>query len=105
MQRRAQEVINACTAMGFENPIKFIHDVWFYQRSLETFLGTGLLEANGKQVGAGGLSNALPELVHDSGLGADFELREIDNADRGMSPLQVKSHLSITLDYWEYQPI
>ena len=66
VQRRAQEVINACAAMGSQNPIKFIHDV-----------------------GAGGLSNALPELVHDAGLGATFELREIDNADRGMSPLQI----------------
>lgn len=66
VQRRAQEVINACVAMGPDNPIKFIHDV-----------------------GAGGLSNALPELVHDAGYGATFELREIDNADRGMSPMQI----------------
>ena len=66
VQRRAQEVINACVAMGSENPIKFIHDV-----------------------GAGGLSNALPELVHDAGLGGRFELREIENADRSMSPLQI----------------
>ena len=66
VQRRAQEVINACVAMGSDNPIKFIHDV-----------------------GAGGLSNALPELVHDSGYGATFELREIDSADRSMSPLQI----------------
>ncbi|KAF2269496.1 phosphoribosylformylglycinamidine synthase [Lojkania enalia] len=66
VQRRAQEVIDACRAMGDKNPILFIHDV-----------------------GAGGLSNALPELVHDSGLGAVFELREVDSADRGMSPLQI----------------
>ncbi|MCJ1341117.1 hypothetical protein MMC09_006413 [Bachmanniomyces sp. S44760] len=66
VQRRAQEVINSCVAMGAENPIKFIHDV-----------------------GAGGLSNALPELVHESNLGAVFELREIDNADKSMSPLQI----------------
>ncbi|KAJ9640051.1 phosphoribosylformylglycinamidine synthase [Coniosporium apollinis] len=66
VQRRAQEVINTCTAMGNENPILFIHDV-----------------------GAGGLCNALPELAHDAGLGARFELREVDNADRGMSPLQI----------------
>ncbi|KAL5335180.1 CobB/CobQ-like glutamine amidotransferase domain-containing protein [Aspergillus crustosus] len=66
VQRRAQEVINACVAMGDNNPIKFIHDV-----------------------GAGGLSNALPELIHDSGLGAKFELREIDSADRSMSPMQI----------------
>ncbi|KAL8811689.1 MAG: hypothetical protein Q9200_001584 [Gallowayella weberi] len=66
VQIRAQEVITACTALGEQNPILFIHDV-----------------------GAGGLSNALPELVHDCNLGAAFELREIDNADRGMSPLQI----------------
>jgi phosphoribosylformylglycinamidine synthase len=66
VQRRAQEVINTCTALGSQNPILFIHDV-----------------------GAGGLSNALPELVNDSDLGAKFELREIDNADKGMSPLQI----------------
>ncbi|EAS30991.3 phosphoribosylformylglycinamidine synthase [Coccidioides immitis RS] len=66
VQRRAQEVINSCVSMGDDNPIKFIHDV-----------------------GAGGLSNALPELIHDAGLGATFELREIDNADKGMSPMQI----------------
>ncbi|KAF2865781.1 phosphoribosylformylglycinamidine synthase-like protein [Massariosphaeria phaeospora] len=66
VQRRAQEVIDTCRSMGDKNPILFIHDV-----------------------GAGGLSNALPELVHDSGLGAVFELRDIDSADRGMSPLQI----------------
>lgn len=66
VQRRAQEVINACVAMGDNNPIKFIHDV-----------------------GAGGLSNALPELIHDSGLGATFELREVESADKGMSPMQI----------------
>lgn len=66
VQRRAQEVINTCTTMGATNPILMIHDV-----------------------GAGGLSNALPELVHDAGLGAKFELREVDNADRSLSPLQI----------------
>ena len=66
VQRRAQEVINACTALGTNNPILFIHDV-----------------------GAGGLSNALPEIINDSALGATFELREIDNADKSMSPLQI----------------
>ncbi|KAL8956849.1 MAG: hypothetical protein Q9183_006206, partial [Haloplaca sp. 2 TL-2023] len=66
VQIRAQEVITACTALGRENPILFIHDV-----------------------GAGGLSNALPELVHDCKLGATFELRDIDNADRALSPLQI----------------
>ncbi|KAI5293138.1 phosphoribosylformylglycinamidine synthase, partial [Ascosphaera atra] len=59
VQRRAQEVINTCVSMGEQNPIKFIHDV-----------------------GAGGLSNALPELILDAGLGARFELREVDNADK-----------------------
>jgi len=66
MQRRVQEVISACAAKGTKNPIISIHDV-----------------------GAGGLSNALPELVHDSGLGAHFELRAIHNADIGMSPLEI----------------
>ncbi|KAL1304179.1 hypothetical protein AAFC00_000603 [Neodothiora populina] len=66
VQRRAQEVINTCTSMGASNPILMIHDV-----------------------GAGGLSNALPELVHDASLGAKFELREVDNADRSLSPLQI----------------
>lgn len=66
VQRRAQEVINACTSLGADSPIEFIHDV-----------------------GAGGLSNALPELVHDAGFGATFQLREIDNADPSLSPLQI----------------
>lgn len=65
MQRRAQEVITACASME-ENPIITIHDV-----------------------GAGGLSNAFPELVHDSGLGATFQLRDIPNADLGMSPMEI----------------
>ena len=65
VQRRAQEVINTCASMA-DNPILMIHDV-----------------------GAGGLSNALPELVHDANLGAKFELREVDNADRSLSPLQI----------------
>ncbi|KAN0099684.1 phosphoribosylformylglycinamidin [Hyaloscypha variabilis] len=66
MQRRAQMVINACVALGENNPIAFIHDV-----------------------GAGGLSNALPELVKDAGFGGNFELRQIENADLSMSPLQI----------------
>lgn len=65
MQRRAQEVINTCASME-SNPILLIHDV-----------------------GAGGLSNALPELVHDNGLGAVFELREILSLDPGMSPMEI----------------
>jgi phosphoribosylformylglycinamidine synthase len=66
MERRAQEVIDHCWALGDKNPILSIHDV-----------------------GAGGLSNALPELVHDSCRGGRFELREIPNDDSGMSPMQV----------------
>ncbi|NEX20443.1 phosphoribosylformylglycinamidine synthase [Thiorhodococcus mannitoliphagus] len=66
MQRRCQEVIDRCWARGAENPILFIHDV-----------------------GAGGLSNALPELVHDGGRGGRFGLREIPNDDPGMSPMEI----------------
>ncbi|MGI9027579.1 MAG: phosphoribosylformylglycinamidine synthase, partial [Candidatus Saccharimonadales bacterium] len=66
MERRVQEVINACWALGAQNPIISIHDV-----------------------GAGGLSNALPELVHDSGLGAHFNLRDVPNAEPGMSPMEI----------------
>jgi phosphoribosylformylglycinamidine synthase len=66
MQRRAQEVIDRCWAMGADNPIISIHDV-----------------------GAGGLSNALPELVNDSGRGARFELRAVPSDDPGMSPMQI----------------
>lgn len=71
MQRRCQEVIDSCWAMGKENPISFIHDV-----------------------GAGGLSNALPELVNDGGLGGRFELRKIPNDEPGMSPLEIWSNES-----------
>ena len=66
MQRRAQEVIDACTNLGENNPIVSIHDI-----------------------GAGGLSNGLPELVNDSGKGGKFELREIPNDDKQMSPLEI----------------
>lgn len=66
MQRRCQEVIDRCVALGNKNPILSIHDV-----------------------GAGGLSNALPELVHDSEMGAHFELRDIPNAEPGMSPMEI----------------
>ncbi|MET0051121.1 MAG: phosphoribosylformylglycinamidine synthase [Candidatus Thiodiazotropha sp.] len=66
MQRRCQEVIDACWSRGQNNPILFIHDV-----------------------GAGGLSNALPELVHDAALGGSFELRAIPNDDPGMSPMEI----------------
>ncbi|ROV93341.1 hypothetical protein VSDG_06887 [Cytospora chrysosperma] len=66
MERRAQMVINTCVALGQNNPIAMIHDV-----------------------GAGGLSNALPELVQDAGFGGKFELRQIESADSSLSPLQV----------------
>ena len=59
-------VIDACTALGERNPIQSIHDV-----------------------GAGGLSNALPELVHDAGLGARFELRDVPSSETGLSPMQI----------------
>jgi phosphoribosylformylglycinamidine synthase len=66
MQRRCQEVIDRCWAMGAENPIISVHDV-----------------------GAGGLSNALPELVHDSRRGARLELRKVPSDEPGMSPLEI----------------
>ena len=66
MQRRAQEVIDRCCALGEENPILSIHDV-----------------------GAGGLSNALPELAHAAGRGACIDLRSIPSQEPGMSPLQI----------------
>lgn len=66
MQRRCQEVINSCWALGDDNPILSIHDV-----------------------GAGGLSNALPELVAACDLGAELALRKIPNAEPGMSPLEI----------------
>jgi phosphoribosylformylglycinamidine synthase len=66
MQRRCQEVIDRCAAQGVANPILSIHDV-----------------------GAGGLSNALPELVNDSGRGARFALRDIPSAEPGLSPLEL----------------
>ncbi|CAK0773433.1 phosphoribosylformylglycinamide synthetase [Gammaproteobacteria bacterium] len=69
MQRRVQEVIDRCWAMGSENPILSIHDV-----------------------GAGGLSNACPEIIAGAGRGGRFELRAIPNADPGMSPLQIWSN-------------
>ncbi len=66
IERRAQEVIDSCWSLGDDNPIVTIHDV-----------------------GAGGLSNALPELVHDSKRGARFELRDIPSAEPGLSPLEI----------------
>ena len=69
MQRRAQEVIDRCWQMGENNPILSIHDV-----------------------GAGGISNALPELVHGGGRGARFELRKVPSEEHGMSPMQLWSN-------------
>ena len=72
MQRRAQEVIDRCWQLqrsGSGNPILFIHDV-----------------------GAGGLSNAFPELVHDSGRGGRFDLRNIPSEESSMSPMQIWSN-------------
>lgn len=66
MERRCQEVIDRCWQMGDDNPICFIHDV-----------------------GAGGLSNAMPELVKDGGRGGKFELRDIPSDEPGMSPLEI----------------
>ena len=66
MQRRCQEVIDQCWARGEGNPILSIHDV-----------------------GAGGLSNALPELVHQGDTGAVFDLRAVHSADLGMSPMEL----------------
>lgn len=66
MERRCQEVIDRCIALGDDNPIRFMHDV-----------------------GAGGLSNAIPELINDAGLGGEFELRRIPNDEPGMSPMEI----------------
>ena len=66
MERRCQEVIDGCCAMGEANPILLIHDV-----------------------GAGGLSNALPELIDDAKSGGRIRLRDVLNADLGMSPLEI----------------
>ncbi|MBQ0724566.1 MAG: phosphoribosylformylglycinamidine synthase [Cycloclasticus sp.] len=66
MQRRCQEVIEACNAMAEDTPVISIHDV-----------------------GAGGLSNAVPEIIHDCDLGGRFELRNILCADSSLSPMQI----------------
>lgn len=66
IERRCQEVIDRCWAMGEENPIITIHDV-----------------------GAGGLCNAIPELMHDSDRGGKINLRNIPNSEPGMSPMQI----------------
>ena len=66
MERRCQEVIDKCWQLGEQNPIAFIHDV-----------------------GAGGLSNAFPELVADGGRGGVFELRNVPNDERSMAPHEI----------------
>ncbi|WP_444884088.1 phosphoribosylformylglycinamidine synthase [Microbulbifer sp. PSTR4-B] len=66
IERRCQEVIDQCWQLGESNPIAFIHDV-----------------------GAGGLSNAFPELVKDGGTGGNFELRNVPCDEPGMSPLEI----------------
>ena len=66
MERRCQEVIELCMVRGKKSPILSIHDV-----------------------GAGGLSNALPELMHDADMGGTFEIRNIPNAEPGMSPKEI----------------
>ncbi|MGA1510531.1 MAG: phosphoribosylformylglycinamidine synthase [Gammaproteobacteria bacterium] len=65
MQRRCQEVINTCINDG-DNLIEFIHDV-----------------------GAGGLSNAIPELAKDTGLGVEIEYDSIPKADKSLSPMEL----------------
>ena len=71
IERRAQEVINHCWAMGTDNPILAIHDV-----------------------GAGGLSNAFPELTNDAGRGARFDLRAVPLEASGLSPKEIWSNES-----------
>ncbi|MFW5431745.1 MAG: phosphoribosylformylglycinamidine synthase [Methylophilaceae bacterium] len=69
LQRRAQEVIDRCWQMGYDNPIVSLHDV-----------------------GAGGISNAFPELVNDAEVGAIFQLRDVHNEEPGMSPRELWSN-------------
>ncbi|WP_282875226.1 phosphoribosylformylglycinamidine synthase [Pseudomonas peli] len=71
MERRCQEVIDRCWQLGDNNPIAFIHDV-----------------------GAGGISNAFPELVNDGGRGGRFELRNVPNDEPGMAPHEIWSNES-----------
>jgi phosphoribosylformylglycinamidine synthase len=66
MERRCQEVIDRCVAMGENNPILWFHDV-----------------------GAGGLSNAIPELLHDSGVGGVIDLGKVPSDDPSLSPMQL----------------
>ncbi|MDB5899046.1 MAG: purL, partial [Ramlibacter sp.] len=71
IERRAQEVINQCWALGEDNPVLAIHDV-----------------------GAGGLSNAFPELTNDAGRGARFDLRKVPVEESGLAPKEIWSNES-----------
>jgi phosphoribosylformylglycinamidine synthase len=71
MERRCQEVIDGCWQLGDKNPIRSIHDV-----------------------GAGGISNALPELAHSGGVGATFDIRRVPSIEPGMSPKEIWSNES-----------
>ncbi len=71
IQRRCQEVIDRCWQLGDKNPILSVHDV-----------------------GAGGVSNALPELAHSGGVGAKFDLRKVPIEEPGMSPAEIWSNES-----------
>ena len=71
MERRCQEVIDRCVALGEANPIRFMHDV-----------------------GAGGLSNAIPELLHDSDVGGVIDLAKVPSVDPSLSPMQLWSNES-----------
>lgn len=90
MERRCQEVIDRCWQLGDQNPIAFIHDV-----------------------GAGGISNAFPELVNDGGRGGRFELRNVPNDEPGMAPHEIWSNESqeryvlavSTVDFERFQAI
>jgi len=66
MERRCQEVIDRCVALGEDNPILSLHDV-----------------------GAGGLSNAIPELLHDSSVGGTIDLAKVPTDDPSLSPMQL----------------
>ncbi|QAU23734.1 phosphoribosylformylglycinamidine synthase [Dyella sp. M7H15-1] len=71
MERRCQQVIDACWSRGDENPIVSLHDV-----------------------GAGGISNAIPELLNDAGVGGDIDLSKVPCDDPSLSPMQVWSNES-----------
>ena len=66
MERRCQEVIDRCVALGDVSPVLSIHDV-----------------------GAGGISNAIPEIINDAGRGGKFQLRDVPNAEMGMAPMEI----------------